>query len=152
MIAPLAEALAQYLRGKAGSVDRDLTGITSWPVVFEVLHRLMMIEALGRGLVTPGNLARKLREKPLVVRHLSAYHQQARAIPAMGVAVLPAGPEAFETSHSYRQQYGLLVNDSLSVALMERHGIKNMATSDEDFLAVPTVTVFAPPDIRDTVH
>lgn len=128
---------------------RDLAGITSWPIVFEVLHRLMMIEAVSRGLVTPGNVVRKLREKPPVARQLSAYHRQARAIPAMGIAVLPVGGEVFEASHPCRQQHGLLINDSLSAALMELHGIRNIATSDADFLAVPTLTVFAPPDVRD---
>lgn len=39
-------------------------GVTSVHIVLEVLHRLMMLEAVGKGLVGGNNIAQKLRAHP----------------------------------------------------------------------------------------
>ncbi len=129
--------------------NREVSGATSWPVILKVLHRMMMIEAVSKGLVTPGNIARKLQENPAIVQQLSAYHQQAKAIPDMGIAILPTGIDTLAISHAWRQRYGLLVNDSISLALMEQYGIHNMATADRDFLQVASIMIYTPPDLPD---
>ena len=59
----------------------DLDALTSSVVVAEVAHRLMMIEAVSEGLVTAGNVVRKLRDRPAAVRRLQKYQEQVRAIP-----------------------------------------------------------------------
>jgi predicted nucleic acid-binding protein len=41
-----------------------IRGMTSILMVAETAHRLMMIEAVERRLVTPGNVARKLAQRP----------------------------------------------------------------------------------------
>ncbi len=61
--------------------------------------------------------------------------------------MLPAGPEVLEISHAHRRSHGLPVNDSLSVALMERHDIRRLASADEDFLRVAGIVVHAPNDL-----
>ena len=42
------------------------------------------------------------------------------------------------------QQLGLLTNDAVTVALMQAHGLTNIATSDTDFDRVPGITRYAP--------
>lgn len=113
----------------------------------EVLHRLMLIEAVTRGLIAAGNVARRLRERPDVVRQLDAYHQFVQAIPAMGIEILPAEGESLNLSHDYCRKYGLLVNDSVTVALMERNRIRCLASVDEDFRPVAEIAVFSPSDL-----
>jgi predicted nucleic acid-binding protein len=41
-------------------------------------------------------------------------------------------------------QHGLLTNDAIIVALMQRHGIIHLATNDDDFDRVPGITVWKP--------
>ncbi len=42
------------------------------------------------------------------------------------------------------QQTGLLTNDALIVAVMQAHGLVNLASSDADFDRVPGLTRYAP--------
>ena len=125
----------------------EVQGITGAHVVLEVLHRLMMLEAVQRGLVLPGNVARRLKEHPEVVRVLGEYARHAGRIPDMGIQVLPVDSELVQASHEVRRQAGLLVHDSISVAMMERQGTKVIATQDRDFLKVAGVQVYMADDV-----
>jgi predicted nucleic acid-binding protein len=49
---------------------RELLGYTSTPVLAEVLHRLMVAEAIMKGLVTAKTAVRKLAETPDLVKQL----------------------------------------------------------------------------------
>ncbi len=49
---------------------RDLLAYTSTPILAEVLHRLMVAEAIAKGLVTAKTAVRKLREQPELVKQL----------------------------------------------------------------------------------
>jgi predicted nucleic acid-binding protein len=42
------------------------------------------------------------------------------------------------------QQYELLTGDALIVAIMQAHGLTNLASSDADFDRVPGLTRYAP--------
>jgi len=102
----------------------EVLGITGVHLLLEVLHRLMMIEAVMEGWVSPGNVARKLKERPEVVRKLRRYQEQGEAILEMGIEVVPLGVEPVGLSRRYREGYGLLVNDALTLALAEWLGLE----------------------------
>lgn len=125
----------------------EVQGITGVHVVLEVLHRLMMLEAVQKGLISPGNVARRLKEHPEVVQVLGEYAQHAGQIPHMGVQVLPVNRELVRVSHEVRRQAGLLVHDSISVAMMERRGMKAIATQDQDFVRVAGLQVHMADDV-----
>lgn len=42
------------------------------------------------------------------------------------------------------QQWGLLTNDAICVALLQAHGLSKIASSDSDFDRVPGLTRYAP--------
>jgi predicted nucleic acid-binding protein len=125
----------------------EVRGITGVHVLLEVLHRLMMLEAVQRGLVSPGNVARKLKERPEVVKALGEYARHVGPIPHMGISVLPVDSGLVWASREVRRQAGLLVYDSISVAMMDGHGIKAIATEDQDFLRVAGLQVYAAADV-----
>lgn len=128
----------------------QLHGITSAVAVAEVTHRLMTIEAVARGLVTPGNVVKKLRERPEIVRRLSMYQEQAERIPWMGVEVVPLDRRLLAISSPLRTRYGLLTNDSILLATALDHGVVAFASADRDFERVDTVRLFCPLDLDDT--
>ena len=66
----------------------EVEGSTSALVLAEACHRLMMIEAVERRLVAPGNVARKLARRPDVVRQLAFHDASIQAIPAMGIEIV----------------------------------------------------------------
>lgn len=127
--------------------DGDLRAATSALVVAEVAHRLMMLEAVERELVTPGQVANKLRSRPEVVRQLRSFREQAERIPLIGVDVAAFDIELFLRSATLREQYGLLTDDSLIAATALRLDIRSLATADEDFTRIEELDVYRPSDI-----
>jgi predicted nucleic acid-binding protein len=81
----------------------QVEGITSVTALAEVAHRLMMIEAVAKGLISPGNPARKLREKPAIVKELHVYLEQVELIPLMGIAVLSLDLETLGVAAALRR-------------------------------------------------
>ncbi len=122
----------------------DILGLTGGHVILEVLHKLMTIEAVEKGLVTPGNVRRKLMDHPEIVSRLDVHHQQVRLIPLIGVAIFPVDSNLILDSQTHRQRHGPLTMDSVSLALMEQHGVSNIATLDGDFARVGGIRVYTP--------
>jgi predicted nucleic acid-binding protein len=126
---------------------RDLHGSTSVLVLGEVCHRLMMIEAVERKLVTPGNVARKLTRRPELVRQLEIYQESVEAIPSMGIeAVAFTGALTVEALRLQRR-YGLLTNDSILVATMLDRGVRLLASADRRLAVVKEVEIAVPGDL-----
>ncbi len=124
-----------------------VAGFTSVTALAEVAHRLMTVEAVAKGLVSPGNVVRKLREKPAIVRELHTYQDQVELIPLMGIVVLDLDLEILSIAAGLRYRYGLLVNDSLLAASAVCQGITAMASGDADFERVEQLQRFRPADL-----
>lgn len=125
----------------------EVHGITSVIVLAEVAHRLMALEAVSRKVVTPGNVAKKLREKPALVRKLSAYQEQVRTIPLMGIDIAPFDLRLLLSSAQLRTRYGLLVNDSLVAAAALDAQAGAIASADRDLRRVKGLSFYAPADL-----
>jgi predicted nucleic acid-binding protein len=125
----------------------QLEAFTGVHIVLEVAHRLMMLEALQKGLITRGQPARKLREQPEIVKVLQAYNQSIRQIPRLKIRVQAITSEVVRASEAVRIQDGLMTNDSVSVALMHQLNLSAIATADADFTTVSGFHVYQPGDI-----
>lgn len=68
----------------------------------------------------------------------------------MNLSILPLTTEALGASKDVRTHFGLLTNDSLTIAFMAANGIIRLATADADFERVQTVTVCRPSDLAGT--
>jgi len=124
-----------------------LWGVTAVHILLEVLHRLMMIEAVIKGSVISGNVAKRLRGKPSVVKQLADCQTQTEAILEMGIKVVGLTSDILEISHPFRQRDGLLVNGSMTAGVMRAEGIVSLATADLDFTRVEGIQVYRPLDI-----
>jgi len=119
----------------------EIRGVVTNEVMYEVLHRLMVLEAMQSGHISGGNPARKLKRHPGVVRKLTRYYRDTKAISAIGVKVLPPPPAPVPAGQSLRDRYGLLTNDSLLAATLLHHGIRMLVTADRDFERVEELSV-----------
>ena len=124
-----------------------LWGVTAVHILLEALHRLMMIEAVTKKLVPSGNVARKLRKRPNVAKQLADCQTQTEAILEMGIEVVGLTSDSLKVSYPYRRRDGLLVNDSLTAAVMEAEGVLCLATADPDFTRVEGLRVYSPIDL-----
>lgn len=125
----------------------ELRGRTSVLVLREVAHRLMMIEAVSSGLVSPGKVVQKLRRKPDLVRHLHIYQEQVAKIPLMGIRVEPVTLQLLLRSAELRTEHGLLTNDSLVAAAALEMEAEAPASGDQDFARLPEIRLFSPMDL-----
>lgn len=125
----------------------ELRGFTGRVTLLEVAHRLMMLEGLERGLKIGTNPAAILSAQPELVRQLSKYYFSARKVTQLGIESLPLPTDFLEMSQEYRQQYGLLVNDSLVPLHMREVGLSLLASADAAFDRVPWVTRAGPSDL-----
>ena len=132
------------LLGRCAS--EQVFGITSFEVVNEVTHRLMVAEALGTGVIKRDRV-RDLRGKRREIAELTEYWAQTSAIFGLNILVLPSDEARLHGAQSVRSRYGLLTNDSLILAAMEENGVESLATRDSDFDHIPNIKVYKPTDI-----
>lgn len=125
----------------------DLVGITSVIVILEVLHRLMMIEAVIKNIIKPPNIAKKLKKYPEKVKELEDYYINTQKIIEMGITLDPISYKTILKSHAVRIKNGLKINDSIIVASMRERNIQSIATNDEGFLRVDGLNVYRPDDL-----
>ena len=127
--------------------NNELRGYTSINTLFEVMHRLMMVEVVTKKLLEPPNLVKKLQKKPHLVKKLEDYFIYTTKISAMGIDILSIDYNAFLGSQDFRRDHGLLVNDSLIISSMKQNKIKKLATNDEAFVSVNTIEIYRPDDV-----
>ena len=126
--------------------SRDLQGAISTFVVAEFSHRRMMQEAQSStGLRT--NPARTLKGKPQIVRNLSVYADDVRALLAGELSLIDTEKTDFAVALELQRQFGLLTIDSLNLACTRRLGIYEIATADTHFDHIPSLTIFKPDDL-----
>lgn len=125
----------------------SLRGTTGAHILLEVLHRLMMIEAVTKGLISPSQPAKKLKQNWQVIQQLKDYNRCVGEIASLNVAVLPITDEVIRESEGLRQAHGLMTNDSITASLMARDGLTNLATLDSDLQRVPGIALYQPTDV-----
>jgi len=126
---------------------RECVGLTSVATVLEVTHRLMAMEAVAKGLVSAGRAIRRLRERPDLVKGLTAYSKQVAEIPQWGIGVQPIDIGLCLRAADVRAEHGLLTNDALILATMGDAGVAAIATADMDFARVEGLRVYRPTDL-----
>jgi predicted nucleic acid-binding protein len=127
--------------------NEEIIGITSYHVVGEVTHKLMMAEFIAMGGPGANSARRYLKEHPGIVMGLTRYWTGVESVLAMNLLFLPVDEGIIKGAQPIRQQTGLLNNDSLITACMKYLGLTFIASNDEDFGAVNGFSVFKPTDV-----
>lgn len=123
---------------------KQLLGFASSHVLSDVAHRLMTIEAiLVYGWPIPG-IAQRLRRNHAEIAKLTRFRQAVDEVPLLGIQVLPATQSLVSAAAIVSQQFQLLSGDALIVAVMQQHGLTNLASLDSDFDRVAQLTRYAP--------
>ncbi|HXG93076.1 MAG TPA: type II toxin-antitoxin system VapC family toxin [Blastocatellia bacterium] len=129
------------------SEQGEIISATGAHIILEILHRLMAIEAVSKGLITPGQPASKLKRNPQIVRALNDYNRCVEEIKRLWVQVHPVTSRQIRSSEMIRVAYGLMTNDSVSAAMMLNYEIVNIATLDSDLASVPGLNIYKPTDV-----
>lgn len=125
---------------------RAVNGVISGFVVAEFCHRRMMQEAQAAGRAA-SNPAKALSQKPEMVRQLSVYADDVRALLGGELALLEAEKTDFAVALELQRQFGLLTIDSINLAVARRLGINEIATADTHFDYIQGLIVYKPDDV-----
>src|SRR4051794_40497689 len=99
-------ASSECRRLLASCASGRIAGFTSVTALAEAGHRLLTIEAVAKGLVSPGNVVRKLRERPDIVKQLHAHPSQTDLVAGMGITILPLDVEILVIAGGLRRRDG----------------------------------------------
>lgn len=124
--------------------EEEVKGFTSVIVLAEVWHRLMVAECIEMYKVSPRKATSYLKSNPEKVKKLTRCQEAISSIPKMKISIWSLTRKAFSLAQTISQEYGLLTNDSLNLALMRQHRIKNIATNDTDFQRVKNINFWKP--------
>ena len=116
-------------------------------IIAEVLHRQMLVEAVAKGLVTPGKAIQKLKSNPSLVSSLVAHISEVEKLLLLPFSIIEVTAADLAASHSLRLSYGLFVNDSINLACAQRFGITDVVTHDADFGRISSIVHWEPLDI-----
>lgn len=121
----------------------EVTAFTSTHVLTETARRLMVIEATAAfGWAT--KVLNRLQAQPTQISKLTAFRRAIDAILQSRVQVLTISPQLVAEATVVSQKHGLLSSDAMIVAVMEAHGLKNLASNDADFDRVPWLVRYGP--------
>jgi predicted nucleic acid-binding protein len=139
---PVFGAVCQQLM--RGIDNQQFQGFTSTHVLAEVAHQLMIIEASTLPGWTLGKVRQRLQQQPAVVQQLTLFRRAIETVLQSSLRVLTLAPASLLDAAVISQQYGLLTNDALSLAVMQANGLTKLASADADFDRVPGLTRYAP--------
>ena len=128
-------------------VEGEVAGITATSQLAETMHRIMMFEAQSRNHAGAGNPFRQLSEHPDRIRELSKHADVVKAILGSGLRIEPVVQEDFTVAVLLQKLHGVLTNDALMIAVMERVRVGSLATADKVFRRLSQFRIYQPDDI-----
>lgn len=127
----------------------ELFGVLPQTVWQEVTHKLMLAEAMMKGLISGGNPAAKLSSKPEAIKGLSIYRAKVQALVDLGLGFEACTlKDLTKTAFGLQEKYGLLTNDAVVLAVAIRLKTDALVSGDKAFYGVKEVAVHAPTDLR----
>ena len=128
---------------------REVLGVMPQPVWQELMHKLMLAEALMLGHLSGGNPARQLAGKPEVIKRLTLYKDKVKSLVTLGMGFEPCTrTDLMNKAIAIQERHGLLTNDSVIVAIALRLEADVLVSADKQFQAIQEVPVYAPSDIK----
>jgi predicted nucleic acid-binding protein len=124
--------------------NQDLLGFTSLHLLPEIAHKMMTTEANARLGWPFRGMANRLRRHPAEVQKLTGHRLTIDRIAHSRVQVLPFTVAQVLGATAASQQYGLLTNDALIVAILQANGLSKIASHDADFDRVAGIARYSP--------
>ena len=116
----------------------------SVPVLSDVLHKVMTSEAAQLTGRDRAGIVGYLGKHPELIAKLKEYPQTMERLSAVPMTVLPVDEQLLRQAARTAVGHGLLTNDAMIVALMERHQLAHLVTNDDDFDRVSGLTIWKP--------
>lgn len=123
---------------------KEIEGFTSAHVFSDVAHLLMSLEACATFGWPYAGIVNRMKRYPTDVAKFHKFRQALDQIVAIGIHVLPVAVHNVLSAGDLSRQHGLLSGDALILAIMQSHGLDQLASNDADFDRVPGIRRFGP--------
>lgn len=140
-VPPLTQVCRSFLERVA---RLEVQAFTSAHVAADVIHRVMLAEAIITLGLAPRDAVSYLKSHPDAVSQLQWYRSIPSDIARARIRILDVTYRELHNSKQYRVNHGLLTADSITLAVMERHKLVHLVTNDDDFERVPDIRVWMP--------
>jgi predicted nucleic acid-binding protein len=140
-IHPFIEACDAFFERVA---NREIRAFTSADAAADVIHRVMVGEAIAQFGLESRKAVSYLKAHPDVVKQLQHYKTIPGDFTHARIHILDVTYRELHNSKRYRSEYGLLTRDSIILAVMERHKLIHLVTNDRDFKRVSGIKVWLP--------
>jgi predicted nucleic acid-binding protein len=122
----------------------EINGVASVQVLADAQHKSMLSLLAAQYGLSRAKIVGWAKKHPSDVCALAGLTEAVQLLRSATVGILPLDSALLDEASQASTQYGLLTNDAIIVALMRRHGIIHLATNDDDFDRVPSITVWKP--------
>ena len=140
-VRPFTAASRSFLARVAAG---EVFAFTSANAVADALFKTMMTEISARFVPPGAKTLAFVQNHPKVIRLLLHYPKAVEALAKLPLRLLSLDWDAIQAGMHISVEHGLLTNDAMIVALMQRHRLSHLITNDDDFDAVPGLTVWKP--------
>lgn len=123
---------------------RELSSSTSATAVAEAIHKVMLAEAVARHGLDRKGLAHKLQRQSHLLATLSQHKQVTEVVQGLNIHVEATTLNLLVSASDLSIRFRLLTNDALTIAVMEKMGLTNLATNDDNFDALLAITIWKP--------
>jgi predicted nucleic acid-binding protein len=138
---PLSDPCTTFLERAASG---NIQVYTSLRNLSDAVRKVMLTEAATMFGRNRAGLVNWLQRNQHRITELSFFRHATASLSKMVLPLLPADAALIEEGANVSAQFGLLTNDALIVALMRRQGLTNLVTNDDDFDAIPGLTIWKP--------
>lgn len=130
-----------FVRGAKREVRLHLVVSTA----ADVIHRAMILEMLAQGqFQQSADVVNHLKQHPQTIQNLTRYKTILHDLVQAHINILSLTYRDLHESKQYRDDHGLMTNDSIILAVMKREKIQYLATNDTDFERIPGIAVRVP--------
>lgn len=123
----------------------EIHGFIPHPIVYEILHRLMIEEIIRSGNAPDGiSAVRYLKNHPEAIQHMTLAWDVFSVLRSIGFELIPDSPTTPDRTFHLSRTCQLLAKDAAIAAIAQETGIGHIVTNDIDFTRVPFLTVWKP--------
>ncbi|MFQ6061936.1 MAG: type II toxin-antitoxin system VapC family toxin [Methanosarcinales archaeon] len=133
--------------------DGKYNAVISAVVISEVFHVVLLAELAELFNISQKEVVRLIKSNPIFIvanapTAMSSAKKPWQAVEDIkninNISILEIGYYEVDYASPISKQYNLLMNDSLHLAVMKKHGIQDIATNDSDFDRVDNIQVWKP--------
>lgn len=125
--------------------DGEILGVIPAVVLNELLHRLMIAEAIEKGLASsPQEAVSQLKSDPDIISHLSVAWEVYQNLTKMPFELVDNAKSLTDLTYYFSKELKLMAKDAAITAFAHSLHIEHIITNDRDFDRVPWMTRWKP--------